>query len=129
SVPAGMMFYVPFAFADDTPPILGTFPTSPGTAPFYWFALSQLGGSDSITVDGQTTSIGAAYLAGPLRATLDDHPTEHVGHIITLGVFLTPLSRGTHTVKILPNFDGALLAQDLGFDFLHGEFTYNVTIQ
>jgi hypothetical protein len=130
SVPAGTMFYVPIVSVDDSPPVLGMFPTSPSDVPNYWFASSQLGSSDSITIDGQNTTIGATYLVGPLKAELKDDSGQGVGtQIITMGVFLTAFSKGAHTVSIMPRFDGAALIQDLRIDYLHSEFTYNVTVQ
>jgi hypothetical protein len=130
-VPAGTMFYVPIATVDDTPTVIGTFPTSPSTARSYWFGSSQLGGSDSITVDGRTTPIGATYLVGPITTQpLQDGGGMPGGtHIITMGVFLTAFSKGTHTVSVRTRFDGDLILQFLGINFLDGEFTYNVTVQ
>jgi hypothetical protein len=126
-VPAGTLFYVPIAIADDSPPVLGTFPMSPSEVPSYWFDSAQLGGSDSITVDGQKTSIGATYLVGPITT----QPLQDGGgmHIITMGVFLTPFNKGAHTVSITTRFDGAFILQTYGINFIHGEFTFNVTVQ
>ncbi len=126
-VPEGKMFYVPIASVDDSPIVIGTFPTSSSMATSYWFDSSQLGGTDSIVVDGKTTSIGASYLVGPIMtAPLGDGGGTH---IITIGVFLTPLSKGTHTVVIRARFDGALILPFLSINFLEEDFTYSVIVQ
>jgi hypothetical protein len=91
-VPEGTKFYVPIQNVDDSPPVVGIFPTSSSTAASYWFDSSQLGESQFIVVDGKTTSIGATYLVGPITT----QPLQDGGgtHIITIGVFLTPLNKG-----------------------------------
>jgi hypothetical protein len=133
-VSEGTMFYVPIASADDSPPVAGTFPASSSTVASYWFDSFQLGGTDSIVVDGKTTSIGATYLVGPIKTS----PLQDGGgtHIITMGVFLTPLSKGSHTVSIRTLFNGAAIGPFLtalvglpGLNFLEGEFIYTVIVQ
>jgi hypothetical protein len=133
-VSEGTMFYVPIANVDDSPPVAGTFPASSSTVASYWFDSSQLGGTDSIVVDGKTTSIGATYLVGPITTS----PLQDGGgtHIITMGVFLTPLSKGSHTVSIRTLFNGAAIGPFLtalvglpGLNFLQGEFIYTVIVQ
>jgi hypothetical protein len=97
------------------------------TAATYWFDSSQLGGSQSIVVDGKTTSIGATYLKGPITT----QPLGDGGgtHYITIGVFLTPLNKGSHTVTISSRFDGAAFQASTGINFLAGELTYSVIVQ
>jgi hypothetical protein len=126
-VSEGTVFYVPIANVDDSPPVAGIFPTSSTTAAGYWFDSSQLGGSQSIVVDGKTTSIGAKYLVGPITT----QPLQDGGgtHIITIGVFLTPLNKGSHTVSISTRLDGAAILPALSINFLEGEFTYSVIVQ
>jgi hypothetical protein len=119
--------------ADDSPPVFGTFPTSPRDAVSYFFDSTQLGASQSITVDGRTTSVGMSYLVGPIKTL----PLQDGGgtHFIAVGVFLTPLSPGTHTVSIGGRFDGALIP--IGFlsvgipdiNFVEESFTYTVIVQ
>jgi hypothetical protein len=129
SVQKGMKFYVPIVSFDDSPPVLGTFPTSSSTVASYWFNSSQLGGTVfNIVVDGEATSIGATYLVGPITTLLQDGPGPREGHIITMGVFLTPLSKGSHTVKISARFEGALITSFFG-NFLETDFTYTVIVQ
>jgi hypothetical protein len=110
TVYAGTMFYVPLVFVDDSPPILGDFPVNAKGAEHYFTSPDQLGGRDwSITVDDDTTAIGAEYFAGPAVQTnpplLDGGGT----HIYILGAFLTPLELGTHTINIRGELHGAAL--------------------
>jgi hypothetical protein len=99
---------VPVAYIDDSPLILGNFPTSPSQTADYVFSPEQLGGHDfAIVVDGKATPLGPAYAAGPVFAPglLDGGGS----HFIQIGGFLTPLPKGTHTVTIQGTFDGAAL--------------------
>jgi hypothetical protein len=124
-VPAGSFFYVPILNADDSPPVLGAFPTSVSTAVSYLFDSTQRGASQSIVVDGRTTSVGMSYLVGPITTA----PLQDGGgtHIITVGVFLTPLSPGTHSVSVSGRFDGALIPS-VGVNFIEERFTYTVMV-
>jgi hypothetical protein len=47
-------------------------------------------------------------------------------HIMTLGVFLTPLSKGTHTISYQATFAGAAVAPTYGVTFLKFVNTYMV---
>ena len=126
-VAPGTPFYVPLAFVDDSPPILGTFPTDPSATANYVFAPDQLGTSNLVlTVDGRATSIGAAYAAGPVQTP--PLPDGGGTHIITVGAFLTPLSPGTHTVTISGVFAGLAFQQATGLSFLQFQLTYTVTV-
>ena len=127
SVTAGTPFYVPVAFIDDSPPILGTFPTDPSKVANYIFSHDQVGMKNlQIIVDGRVTPIGSAYAAGPVQTPplLDGGGT----HIITVGAFLTPLSPGTHTVAIAGEFSGVLFQQATGLSFEQFNLTYAVTV-
>lgn len=105
TVQPGTQFYVPLALADDSPPIIGDFPSDPSAATGYFFGASQLGGHDfAIEVDGQSTPIGPEYLVGPV--TVAPLPDGGGTHYITLAVFLSSLSKGTHTVAISGQFTG-----------------------
>jgi hypothetical protein len=126
TVRPGTEFYVPLAFVDDSPPILGTFPTNRADAVNYFFAHDQLGTANlTLAVDGESTSIGSSYLAGPVQTPplLDGGGT----HIITVGAFLTPMTPGTHTVEIAGDFAGALYVGFIGSP-LHFHLTYTVTV-
>lgn len=107
-VKPGTHFFVPIAFITDSDPILGEFPVDARTSDEYFFDPEQLGGHDfEIEVDGKVTSLSPKYVAGPVSTPgLPDGGS----HFIQIGAFLTPLSKGTHTVKIRATFDGALLA-------------------
>ena len=127
TVAAGTPFYVPVAFIDDSPPILGTFPTDPSMVANYVFAQDQVGLKNAqIIVDGRVTPIGSAYAAGPVQTPplLDGGGS----HIITVGAFLTPLSPGTHTVAIAGEFSGVLFQQATGLSFEQFHLTYTVTV-
>jgi hypothetical protein len=119
-------FYVPLLSLDDSPPIIGTFPTDPSGTAHYVFGHDQVGATNlALTVDGLATPLGAPYAAGPVQTpTLPDGGT----HIITVGAFLTPLSPGTHTVTISGLLDGLAFQQGTGLSFLQFNFTYTVTV-
>jgi hypothetical protein len=126
SVFPGTMFFLPVAYSDDSPPILGDFPTSASAVGNYFFSRAQLGGHDlAIIVDGKVTPIGPAYAAGPVLTPglLDGGGS----HFTQLGALLTPLPPGTHTVTIRGTFDGAAWAPyGGGFSF---EITYTVIVR
>ena len=127
TVPAGTSFYVPVGFVDDSPPILGTFPTDPSMVADYIFGQDQVGMKNlQIIVDGRVTPIGSAYAAGPVQTPplFDGGGT----HIINVGAFLTPLSPGTHTVTIAGEFSGVLVQQASGLAFEQFSLTYTVTV-
>ena len=129
TVKPGTPFYVPLAYSDDSPPIVGgTFPTIPQAAADYMFSHDLNGlGNLQIVVDGQATSIGAAYAAGPTHTPplLDGGGS----HIITVGAFLTPLSPGVHTVTISGEFSGVGFQQTSGLAFVDFASTYTITVQ
>src|SRR5262249_47685276 len=93
TVKPGTPFYVPLAFSDDSPPIIGSFPTIPQAAADSLFSHDQNGlGALRIVVDGHAPSIGAAYTAGPVQTP--PLPDGGGSHLISVGAFLTPLSPG-----------------------------------
>jgi len=126
TVQAGMSFFVPVFNVDDSPPVLGTFPTTAAGAQQYLFDPAQLGGRDfQIVVDGTTTPLGPSYVAGPVSTP--PLPDGGGTHAITLGAFLSPLTPGTHTVTISGGIFGALVPI-IGVDFLRITFTYQLTV-
>jgi hypothetical protein len=128
TVKPGTPFYVPLAYSDDSPPIVGSFPTTPQAAADYIFSHDQNGLVDAqIVVDGHATSIGAAYVAGPVHTS----PLADGGgtHYIAVGALLTPMSPGVHTVTISGEFSGAAFQQTYGLAFEQFAFTYTVTVQ
>jgi hypothetical protein len=133
TVPAGTRFFVPLWNADDSTPIAGSWPATHAEAIPYFFDPSQLGARDfTISVDGSNTRIGSRYLAGPVTTTplLDVGPGGVAGtHMITLGAFLTPLSRGTHTIEISGGLFGGLIADTYpGVSFLGEHIRYIVNV-
>jgi hypothetical protein len=116
-------FYVPIASVNDSPPILGTFPTDASQSAFYWYDASQLGVTASITVDGQETFLDPSYLAGPVNVPLPNGGSN----TILFATFLTPFALGTHTVSVQSTFNGALLAGLCGPNVCAGRADYTVT--
>ena len=128
TVKPGTPFYVPLASVDDSPPVIGTFPTTPQAVVDYMFSHDQSGLGDlRIVVDGHATSIGAAYTS----ALVHTPPLPDGGgtHIITVGAFLSPMSPGVHTVTISGAFSGVAFQQATGLAFEQFAFTYTVTVQ
>lgn len=121
-VPTGTMFYVPIGSVDNSPPVLGSFPQTPSEAVSYWSDPSQLGVSQTVAVDGKTISIPTTYLVGPVTTPpLQDGKGTH---IITIGVFLTPLNKGNHTVVVTETVAGDLITSPFT-----AQFTYSVIVQ
>jgi hypothetical protein len=129
TVAPGTAFYMPMLYADDSPPIAGDFPASSGQAAAYFFGADEAGAEGvTVVVDGKSTSIGPAYLPGLVQSSrplLDGGGT----HIMTLGVFLTPLSKGTHTVSYEGTFAGDAVFQTYGLTFLKYVNTYTVIVR
>lgn len=124
----GTMFFVPIWNATDSPPVVGAFPeTGPGGA--YFFDALQLGARDfTITVDGRTTALGPDDVSSVVTSSqgLEDGSGSR---IITVGVFLTPLSPGTHEVTIRAALAGPPVAELLApLDVFAEDFTYTVTV-
>ena len=60
TVRPGTSFFVPVFNVDDSPPVIGDFPTTNAEAQNYFFDPAQLGGQDfQIVIDGATTPLGA----------------------------------------------------------------------
>jgi hypothetical protein len=121
-VSAGTMFYVPIGSVDDSPPVLGTFPQTPSEAVSYWSDPSKLGVSQTVAVDGKIINIPTTYLVGPVSTA----PLQDGGgtHIITIGAFLTPLTKGNHTVVVIEIVAGELITSPFT-----AKFTYSVIVQ
>jgi hypothetical protein len=119
-------FYVPVNNVDDSPPVIGTFPTTRAQASSYYFGESEVGGRGSVTVDGTKVPLGSAYVAGPVTTK----PLQDGGgtHMMTLGAFIAPLSPGVHVVSIDGGFFGKEIKPASGFDFISGQFTYRIKV-
>jgi hypothetical protein len=127
TVRAGTKFFIPVDNADDSPPIVGTFPTSNAGAKTYLFDPLQVGGRDfAVIIDGVSTPLGPAYVAGPVET----EPLFDGGgtHMITIGAFLTPMTPGQHTVRITGGYYGQGIADTYGIAFIAEDFTYQVTV-
>lgn len=128
TVRKGTRFYVPLQNADDSPQIIGMWPTSAAGARHYFFDHDQLGGKDyKVILDGKATKLGQDYLSGPVTvAPLGDGGGTH---IITLGAFIEGFGKGVHTVRIVGQLAGDLIPPALGgAKFLGIDFIYTVTV-
>ena len=127
-VKPGTWFFVPVFSVDDSPPIIGTWPTTHEQAVAYFFGPTQVGVKGlEITVDGRTSPLGAAYLAGPV--TTAPLPDGGGTHILTVGAFLSPLSPGRHTVSISGGAFGAEILPASGLAFIDEDISYTVTVR
>jgi hypothetical protein len=131
TVPAGTRFFVPVDNANDLPPVVGTFPTNNREARAYLFDPEGVGGKDfAVIIDGVSTPLGPAYVAGPVAA-----PPSPFGdfQMVTIGAFLTPMTPGQHTVRITGGYYGPGINEayePVGFPlgFIAEDFTYQVTV-
>lgn len=122
-------FYANLLNADDSDTIVGNFPTDVSGAAGYFFAQNQLGVRNTeIIVDGKSTPVRAAYVAGPVKTPplLDGPPAGT--HMIELAVFLSPMSPGTHTVEVKGEFAGKAFQAATGLTFARGDFIYTVHV-
>ena len=134
-VARGTFFYVPLAYSNDAPPVIGNFPANPEDphqAVHYWLSQAQVGvASMEVVVDGKAVSLGGRNVVG-VRADqlLPDGSTQFVG----AAAFIAPLPRGAHTVEIRMRATGdALRAPAVAPYFPDGvwEFSivYNVNVR
>jgi hypothetical protein len=124
TVPAGTAFYVPLLAIDNSPPVIGDFPSRPAQASAYFFGSSELGGHDfSIAVDNISTNIGPDYLVGPV--TTQPLPDGGGTRYIVLAVFLGPLTTGEHSVTINTHLSGSAIIALFGTSI---DFTTTYTV-
>lgn len=124
----GTMFYVPVVYSDDTDAALWPFPdvTDPEAVQDYYFSPEQLGAEFiEIVVDGQVASLGPEYAVGAVTPGL---PSGGDAYTVA-AAFLTPLSKGTHTVTIRTRFSGEYLAPYLPGGVFEFETTYLVIVR
>jgi hypothetical protein len=134
TVKAGTMFHVPVFNADDSPPIVGVFPTTPTEAKHYVFDPAQLGARNmEIQIDSNTVNLGPDFVAGPVTTPplLDPIPPDLPGgtHYLTIGGFLNPLTPGIHTIRIQGGYFGQGIKSTYGLDFLWENLTYSVEVK
>jgi hypothetical protein len=146
-VTAGVAFFVPLFFVDDTPPVLGVFPTQKSQAADYFFGATQYGGRDmEIIVDGRSTAVGADFLGGPVETPplLDalsasfcqQNSIPGCGkagtHFMQLGAFIAPMSVGVHTAEIKGQLGNSTLFSNTFAPFygscLQEDITYKVKV-
>lgn len=124
----GTFLYVKVIFIDDSAPVIGNWPADKSEAGNYFFGRTELGAHDlEIEVDGKVYSLDdPGYVGGPVPT-----PNSPTGgeHFIQTGAFVTPLSRGFHTLTIRGVLDGdAMIAATGGFPFAT-EITYTITVE
>ncbi len=130
----GSVLWVPMSYGDDSPPVIGTFPTTHTQALHYWFDKSGLGASRAqIVIDGAARSLDHDYLTGPVTTDQLKDCGGDVAcgrHLVVESAFLAGLPAGKHTIEVLLNLDGALLKtpEAGGIPFLRTDLTYHVTI-
>uniref|UniRef100_Q021H0 Uncharacterized protein n=1 Tax=Solibacter usitatus (strain Ellin6076) TaxID=234267 RepID=Q021H0_SOLUE len=126
-VKPGTEFFVPIAGFDDSPPVVGTFPSQSKDAADYVFGTNDYWARGyTIIVDGDTTAVGPEFLAGPVVTP----PLSDGGgtHIIQLGVFLTPMTAGTHLVTIQGEIASNSVLLATGLSCIDEKFTYTVQV-
>jgi hypothetical protein len=106
--------YVPVMYNDTSLPIVGDFPADASNR-FdlirYWYSQSQFGVTEaSIIVDGVATALGGTYLVG-LNFSGNPLPDE-AEQYGTIAAFVSPLSRGRHTIEIRSRATGDGMRSD-----------------
>ncbi|MBU7584297.1 MAG: hypothetical protein KAF91_15515 [Nostoc sp. TH1S01] len=127
TVPPGTILFVPIGYITDSPPVIGNFPTTFEQAANYVFDSQQISGKFEIVVNGVKTTINdPRYIGGPVFAPglLDGGGS----HFLQVGVFLTPLSPGEHTISGQFSATGNAVIDTLGQAFSSG-FTYKVIVK
>ena len=121
-VRSGTMFYVPVVYSDSTDAAFWPFPdvNDPNAVSDYYFDPEQLGAEFiEIVVDGEITSLGPTYAVGAVTPGLPSGGNSYT----VAAAFLTPLSKGTHTVTIRVLLTGDFIGGPFGF-----ESTYTVNV-
>jgi len=128
-VKPGTQFFVPLASYDDSPPVVGVFPSQKSQVADYIFGPTGYGGRDyNILVDGNKTGVGAEFLAGPVEQAKPPLLDGGGTHLIQLGVFLTPMSAGTHVVTITGEVASYAINQAYGIGCVAEDYTYTVKV-
>ena len=119
----GTMLYVPIFSV--TEPAPGDYPNVRNRQAVlnYVFGEEQLGAELlQVEVDGEITTLGPQYVVG---VEVEELPDSDATQYITGAVFLTPLTKGRHTVQVRELFTGAALGGEI-FEF---EITYTVIVR
>lgn len=122
-VSPGTMLYVPIVYSDSTDSAYWPFPdvNDPKAVSDYYFDPAQLGAEFiDIVVDGKLTSVGPYYAVGAATPGLPSGGNAYT----VVAAYLTPLSKGAHTVKVQALLSGAFIGGDFGF-----EITYTVNVR
>jgi hypothetical protein len=120
-------FFVPLSEFDDSPPVVGLYPSHKSQVPDYIFGPLGYGARDyNIIVDGHKTPVGPEFLAGPVETP----PLLNGGgtHSIQLGVFLTPMSVGIHLVTITGEVASDAFYRANNFGCVAQLYTYVVAV-
>jgi hypothetical protein len=128
TVPPGTFLYVKVIFIDDSPPVIGDWPADKSGVAEYFFGRTQLGAHDlEIEVDGKVFSLdNPGYVGGPVPTP---NSPDGSANFIQTGAFVTPLSKGTHSLTIRGVLDGAaMIAATGGFPFAT-EINYTITVE
>jgi len=130
TVPPGQLLFVPLVSLDTLPPVIGNFPAYKEQAADYIFGSQDIGAKLEIDVDGVTTIIDdPSYVAGPkFILGLPVISTGEDFNFIQVGVFLTPLSPGEHTIIGRLYLNGDAILNLFGEPFV-SQFTYKVTVK
>ena len=129
SVKPGTMFYVPVVYSDDTDAAYWPYPdvTDAAAVSDYYFNPDKLGAEFiKVVVDGTEIELGPEYAVGAVTPGL---PTGANNYTV-VAAFLTPLSKGVHSLTISARLTGAYLENAFGpgavFEF---EIPYTITVE
>ena len=127
NVHTGTMFYVPLVFSDSNDAAAWPYPdvTDPDAVSDYYFDPDQLGAEIlDVVVDGKVTSLGDKYAVGALTPGLPSGANAYT----VVAAYLSPMTKGAHTVTIRVLLTGAFLTPffPAGFGF---EATYTLNVQ
>jgi hypothetical protein len=120
---------VPVITSDNRDAAFWTFPdvTDPAAVSAYYFDPEQLGAEFlRIVVDGKVSELGPEYAVGVEMP--QPRPSEEIFNYTVVAAFLTPLSKGTHTVTIAARLSGAFIIGAFGgvYEF---EIPYTVEVK
>lgn len=118
--------FLPLLFVSNASPNIGAFPAPPNQGSNYIFSQEQFGAKFQIQVDNKLANdIGSSYVAGPVYTP---GLLNGGSQSIQVGVFLTPLSKGEHTITCRGTLSGKAFV-DFAGEPLAFEFTYKVKVQ